>query len=541
MPAPPASKTAAGRFFEDFRLGQTICHPTPRTLTSGDASLYSALTGGRFAPQSAETFARAIGYPQSPVDDLLAFHVVFGKTVSDVSLNAVANLGYADCRFLKPVFSGDTLSAVSQVIGLKENSNRQSGVVHVRSQGFNQRGETVIDYVRWVMVRKRDPAAPAPEAHVPKLPEAVGVANLGAACPPIDRAAFDEQLSGSPHRFEDYGAGERIDHVDGVTVEEAEHQTATRLYQNAARVHFNQFSEGQGRFGRRLVYGGHVISLARALSFNGLANAFHIAAINGGRHVAPLFAGDTVFAWSEVIETAALPYRDDVGGLEAAHNSDQEPPLRRLSLARGRGLRAPCRARARLLGACAATDLSAMRLPADAVLIIVEAQESIDPRLVAGHASAADENIAALVAAWRAEGLPLAHVGRRPPALSHAPPDGEILVAGDATSAFVGTALEAGLDELGATTLVICGALATQALEASARHAADLGYQVFVVADACRPADALDLNGRLWPAEDVRALVLARLSEAAAIVDAATALRAAATAKARQRRAAGKG
>ena len=181
-----------------------------------------------------------------------------------------------------------------------------------------------------------------------------------------------------------------------------------------------------------------------------------------------------------------------------------------------------------------------MRLPADAVLIIVEAQELIDPRPVAGHASAADENIAALVAAWRAEGLPLAHVGRRPPALSHAPPDGEILVAGDATSAFVGTALEAGLDELGATTLVICGALATQALEASARHAADLGYQVFVVADACRAADALDLNGQLWPAEDVRALAMARLSEAAAIVDAATALRAAATAKARQRRAAGK-
>ena len=163
MPAPSKPKTAAGRFFEDFRLGQTIRHPTPRTLTSGDASLYLALTGGRFAPQSAETFARAIGYPASPIDDLLAFHVVFGKTVSDVSLNAVANLGYADCRFLKPVFPGDTLSAVSQVIGLKENSNRQSGVVYVRSQGFNQRGETVIDYVRWVMVRKRDPSSAAPE------------------------------------------------------------------------------------------------------------------------------------------------------------------------------------------------------------------------------------------------------------------------------------------------------------------------------------------------------------------------------------------
>jgi 2-methylfumaryl-CoA hydratase len=315
MPSPLQSKTAAGRFFEDFRLGETIRHPTPRTLTSGDASLYSALTGARFAPQSAETFARAIGYPASPIDDLLAFHVVFGKTVADVSLNAVANLGYADGRFLRPVFAGDTLSAVSEVIGLKENSNKQSGVVYVRSRGFNQRGETVVDYVRWVMVRKRDPNAPAPEAYVHKLPEAVGAADLGSACPRIDRAAFDAELSGSPHRFEDYSAGERIDHVDGVTVEEAEHQIATRLYQNNAKVHFNQFSEGEGRFGRRLVYGGHVISLARALSFNGLANAFHIAAINGGRHVAPLFAGDTVFAWSEIVETAALPGRDDVGGL----------------------------------------------------------------------------------------------------------------------------------------------------------------------------------------------------------------------------------
>ena len=138
MSAP--SKTAAGRFFEDFRLGETLRHATPRTLTVGDVSLYSALYGTRFAVQSAETFARAIGYRAAPIDDLLAFHVVFGKTVADVSLNAIANLGYADCRFLAPVYPGDTLSATSEVIGLKENSNRQSGVVYVRTQGFNQHG-----------------------------------------------------------------------------------------------------------------------------------------------------------------------------------------------------------------------------------------------------------------------------------------------------------------------------------------------------------------------------------------------------------------
>ena len=332
-----ASNTAAGRFFEDFRVGETVRHATPRTLNAGDASLYSALYGTRFAPQSAETFARAIGYPASPIDDLLAFHVVFGKTVPDVSLNAVANLGYADCRFLKAVYPGDTLSSVTEVIGLKENSNRQSGVVYVRSRGLNQRGEAVVDYVRWVMVRKRDPAAPPPEAVVPKLPEAVRVAELGSACPRIERAAFDEALSGSRRRFEDYETGERIDHVDGVTVEEAEHMIATRLYQNTAKVHFNQHSEGQGRFGRRLIYGGHVISLARALSFNGLANAFHIAAINGGRHVAPLFAGDTVFAWSDIVETEALPDRDDVGALRIRTIATKNRPCADFPLREGDG------------------------------------------------------------------------------------------------------------------------------------------------------------------------------------------------------------
>ena len=307
------TKTAPGRFFEDFRIGETLRHATPRTLNSGDSSLYSALYGTRFAVQSADTFAKTIGYAQAPIDDLLAFHVVFGKTVPDVSLNAIANLGYAEGRFLKPVYPGDTLSATSEVIGLKENSNRQSGVVYVRTQGDNQRGEAVVEYVRWVMVRKRDPDAPAPPALTPRTAARVAPESLGAACPEI--RDYDFALAGSPYRFGDYVKGERIDHVDGVTVEEAEHMLATRLYQNTAKVHFNQHSEGQGRFGRRLIYGGHVISLARALSFNGLANAFHIAAINAGRHVAPLFAGDTVYAWSEVLDTAELPGRVDVGAL----------------------------------------------------------------------------------------------------------------------------------------------------------------------------------------------------------------------------------
>src|SRR3974390_3375522 len=156
------SKTETGSFFEDFRIGQVIRHATPRTLTQGDAALYQGLFGPRFALQSSDAFARSIGYPRSPIDDLLVFHVVFGKTVPDVSLNAVANLGYAEGRFHRAVYPGDTLTTVSEVIGLKENSSRKTGVVYVRSTGRDQDGEAVLDYVRWVMVRKRDEAAAAP-------------------------------------------------------------------------------------------------------------------------------------------------------------------------------------------------------------------------------------------------------------------------------------------------------------------------------------------------------------------------------------------
>src|ERR1700693_3463760 len=156
------AKNFPGNYFEDFRLGQTIRHATPRTVTVGDVSLYTALYGTRFAVQSSDAFARAIGYPRGPVDDLLVFHIVFGKTVPDISLNAVANLGYADCRFLKAVYPGDTLNGVSEVIGLKENSNRKTGIVYVRSRGFDRDGEAVLDYARWVMVRKRDEAAGGP-------------------------------------------------------------------------------------------------------------------------------------------------------------------------------------------------------------------------------------------------------------------------------------------------------------------------------------------------------------------------------------------
>ncbi|RBW52273.1 MaoC family dehydratase [Ruegeria sp. A3M17] len=298
------AKTNPGRFFEDYSIGQVLHHAVPRTVTNGERALYHALYPARHALYSSDEFARNCGLPQCPIDDLAAFHVVFGKTVPDISLNAVANLGYAEGRWLKPVYPGDTLRSESEVIGLKQNSNGKTGVVWVRTRGLNQRDEVVIEYVRWVMVRKSDMDAPAPETVVPELKKALDAKDL-IAPEGLDFSQYDFAQAGEAHRWGDYEIGEKIDHVDGVTVEEAEHMLATRLWQNTAKVHFDLTFRPEGR----LIYGGHVISMARTLSFNGLANAQMIVGLNGGAHANPCFAGDTIKAWSEVLDKAetAIP------------------------------------------------------------------------------------------------------------------------------------------------------------------------------------------------------------------------------------------
>jgi 2-methylfumaryl-CoA hydratase len=293
-------KTTAGRFFEDYRLGEVIAHAVPRTLSGGERALYHALYPARHALYSSDDFARACGLEASPLDDLIVFHTVFGKSVPDISLNAVANLGYAEGRFLHPVWPMDTLRSESEVIGLKQNSSGKTGVVYVRTRGINQHGTTVLEFVRWVMVRKRDVQAPAPQTHVPDLAPAISAGDL-VVPRGLSFAGYDFALAGEPHRWGDYEIGEQIDHVDGVTVEEAEHMIATRLWQNTAKVHFDTAARPDGS---RLIYGGHVISMARALSFNGLANAQMIVGLNGGAHANPCLAGDTIRAWSEVLDKA---------------------------------------------------------------------------------------------------------------------------------------------------------------------------------------------------------------------------------------------
>lgn len=308
------NKINAGRFFEDFKLNEVIQHATPRTLTAGDASLYIALTGSRNPVHCSEPFAQSLGYKTTPIDDLLTFHIAFGKTVPDISVNAVANLGYAEVRFLHPVFIGDTLSTASEVIGLKQNTNGKSGIVWVRSTSTNQNNQTVLSWIRWVMVHKQDVNQPAPKTIIPTLPDHVKPEDLMI---PHDFEPHNEVSisTGGQYFWEDYAIGERINHNGGATINPTEHTMATHLYQNNARLHFDAHLMNHSNFGERLVYGGIVISLCRSLSFEGLENALSLIAINAGTHANPSFANDTIYCMTEVLDTFAIPNRNDVGAL----------------------------------------------------------------------------------------------------------------------------------------------------------------------------------------------------------------------------------
>lgn len=303
-----STKVNHGNFFEDFTIGQKIIHPLDRTITDGDVSFYIALTGSRFALHSSDVLAKDFGYSKRPLDDMLVFHLTFGKSVQDISLNAIANLGYAEVSFANPVFVGDTVRLETQVIGLKENSSGKAGVVYVHSLGYNQKNEEVLNLKRWVMIHKKDPSVKSDINEVPNFAKTTAISSK-ISIPHLGN--INTQKTGGEYFFEDYSVGERINHSEGLTVDNSDHTLATKLYQNNAKVHFDDYMMKSTPVGQRLMYGGHVISIVRSISFNGLQNAQWIYAINAGTHCNPTFAGDTIYAYTEILEKIEVN-RDDI-------------------------------------------------------------------------------------------------------------------------------------------------------------------------------------------------------------------------------------
>jgi 2-methylfumaryl-CoA hydratase len=281
-------KGSIGNFFEDFEIGRELTCPTPRALTAAETAWHIATTNDR-TPRFCSSEGR--------VHPLIVFHLVIAQTVRQVSLNARANLGYAGMIWRTPVFHGDEITTTIKIVGLKENSNKQTGNVYVATTGRNQKGETVLEYTRWVMVKKRDESKATRylDAPVtPELPKQVALQDL----PELSGALPRQRQTGGAFAFEDYTPGERIYHHDGMTVNHSDHMSYTRLFQNSAKVHFDELRTD----GNPLVFGGLPLSVAYAQAFNGLENRSGIVAMNSGAHANPCYAGTTIYSFSDVLE-----------------------------------------------------------------------------------------------------------------------------------------------------------------------------------------------------------------------------------------------
>ena len=308
-----------GNFLEDFRPGQVFRHKRGKTLTEGLFAIFTdfSFTMSPFAKNA--RYAQAYGFRGLVAPPGLVMNLVFSQTVEDVSENGRANLEYVDMRFGAPVYLGDTIEAESTVLGVKGSSrDRDRGVVHVQTTGRNQDGAVVLTYQRKVQVWKHDLEAPVAEGEAP--PADVPVA--------LELPAYDvarayralAHLTRPDTYFEDFHAGDVIEHSRGRVVT-TDHIMLTGMLDNTAQVHCNQWmiDEDPERFlgGQLIVYGGIPFYLCLGLSSADVGdNALGDVRYRTGRHTAPVFAGDTVFATTEIRAPREFPGRPDLGILD---------------------------------------------------------------------------------------------------------------------------------------------------------------------------------------------------------------------------------
>jgi len=307
-----------GNFLEDFRLGQVFRHRGGRTLTSGLIAHFTDFSFTANPLHRNAELARLYGYADIPVPPGLVMAAAFSQSVEDISENARANLEYSDVRFGAVVYPGDTLETESTVLGVRGSKSRPDlGVVHVQSVARNQRGQAALAYERKVQVFRADESARLDEGEVPAPAVAVEL-----ELPPHRREAGYARkayLSAADTYFEDFSPGDVLEHARGRTLTD-EHIALTGMLDNTAQVHCNRtlIDRDPERYlgGQLVVYGGIPFALALGLSSRDVAdNSLGDLGYRSGRHTAPMFSGDTLFATTEIAARRDCPGRPDLGVL----------------------------------------------------------------------------------------------------------------------------------------------------------------------------------------------------------------------------------
>ncbi|HXC52596.1 MAG TPA: MaoC family dehydratase [Candidatus Limnocylindrales bacterium] len=306
-----------GNFLEDFKVGAVMRHKGGKTVNEGLFNAFTEFNMTTNPLSKNREYARLYGYDDIVCPPGLVMLVVFSQTVEDVSENARANLEYINMRFGAPVYPGDTLEAETTVLGVTRSSKDPTlGVVHVASLGRKQTGEVVIAFERKVQVWKGDMSATVVDAQIGQKPSVECTPWI----PPYDKTrAYGSKahLSNRDTYFEDFHAGDVYEHSRGRVMTD-EHIALTAQLDNTSQVHCNQhmIDSNPDKYlgGRLIIFGGIPFNLCLGISSPDIAdNSLADVVYTTGRHVAPLFSGDTVFAATEIRECRDYPGRPDLG------------------------------------------------------------------------------------------------------------------------------------------------------------------------------------------------------------------------------------
>ena len=303
-----------GRYLDELEPGQVFEHPRGFTFDRS-GMLAFARTFMQTNPLYLNLeYARAHGFSDLPASPQMIFNVTLSLGVQNDSEKAIANLGYYQVQFLRPVYPGDTLRAFTRVLERKDRGADKPGIVRIRTVGVNQDDQVVLQYERKIMVAWRGdrlPTTPAPAAPADFPGEESPVLAL-----PLKNSDFGTGLAGPNTWFEDYTPGDIIVHANGRTITD-EHMALTYLVGNSHPLHFDRvFSSSlSGKMsGEPIVYGGLVFAWLDGLASRDISeHAVWELGFTEGYHTQPAFAGDTVGALSRVLGAEAAPGAEGFG------------------------------------------------------------------------------------------------------------------------------------------------------------------------------------------------------------------------------------
>ncbi len=288
-----------GRVLEDFKPGEVFCHPRGITVYPAFALEFATTFMEANPLYTNREYAIAHGFRDMPVSPLMVMNICLSLGVQNDSEKAIANLGYYNVCFVKPVYPGDTLRALTKVLDVKAKEGKP-GIVTIRTIGLNQKNELVLQYDRKIMVAAAGKASepttvsgqPFPEQAEPtiEIPGASG--------------AYPTNLTGVNSYFENFTVGDVIVHANGRTITD-EHYPWTYRVMNTHPLHYDRLystARSGAMSGEPIVYGGLVFAwLAGLASRDTTENALADFGYTEGYHTQPAVSGDTVYAISRVL------------------------------------------------------------------------------------------------------------------------------------------------------------------------------------------------------------------------------------------------